>query len=245
MQSVPDPRLGHQVDRALLQPAGLDGLLDVLPGPQVDHDRLHPALVQQVRQHQPGRSRPDYSDLSAHDLAPSVMWPVLRGPGRDGRCGPAGVTSGDVDGHGGLLTVGAGQATGAGTDHPGDAGLQAVAGLVLRVAEEDVPVVDDTLDTEDLDLAETALAAAAVEHHVRATGLERLEHRDVVRHERLQPQAEDAHREGLRCEAAAAAEGLDPQVGGPATGLRPARLDRIEHRRGAEDAQLSAVRHAV
>src|SRR3954466_9533229 len=129
---------------------------------------------------------------------------AARGPGREGRIWCGRVSSGDVDSHGGLLTVGAGQATGAGTDHPGDAGLQAAAGLVLRVAEEDVPVVDDALDTEDLDLAETALAAAAVEHHVRATGLERLEHRDVVRHERLQPEPGDAHREGLRCEAAAA-----------------------------------------
>src|SRR3954468_6853764 len=121
-------------------------------------------------------------------------------------CG--GVTSGDVDGHGGLLAVGAGQATGAGTDPPGDAGLQAVAGLVLRVAEEDVPVVDHTLDTEDLDLAEAALPAAAVEHHVRAACLERLEHRDVVRHESLQPEPRNADREGLGREAAAAAEGL-------------------------------------
>jgi hypothetical protein len=41
--------------------------------------------------------------------------------------------------------------------------LHAVGGFVLGVAEEHVAVVDDALDFEDLDLAQAAFAAAAVE----------------------------------------------------------------------------------
>src|SRR3954470_7501060 len=72
-----------------------------------------------------------------------------------------------VDGHGDLLPVRPGQPAGAGAHHTGDARLQAVAGRMLLLAEEDVPVIDDAVDPQHLHLAEPALAPAAVEHHVR------------------------------------------------------------------------------
>jgi hypothetical protein len=66
-QPVTHAGLGHQVHGALFQHPGLDGLLDVVAGAQVDHHGLDPAQVQQVRQHQPGGPGADDSDLYAHD----------------------------------------------------------------------------------------------------------------------------------------------------------------------------------
>ena len=71
---------------------------------------------------------------------------------------------------------------------------------MLVVAEEDVAVVDRALHVEDPDLAQAALAATAVVHHVRAACLERLEHRHVACHGRLQAEARDAHAERFGCE---------------------------------------------
>jgi hypothetical protein len=63
---VAHPGLAHQVHGALLEDPGLDRLLDVLPGLQVDHHRFDAAQVQQVRQHQPGRPGPHDPHLRAH-----------------------------------------------------------------------------------------------------------------------------------------------------------------------------------
>ena len=56
----------QQVDGALLQHAGPDTLLDVLPAPGLDHHRLDALQVQQVRQHQTGRAGAHDSNLSVH-----------------------------------------------------------------------------------------------------------------------------------------------------------------------------------
>ena len=66
--------LAHQVDGALLQDPGLDRLLDRVAGMDVDHHRLHPAQVQQVRQHQSRRTGPDDPHLGTHaSLLPDAV----------------------------------------------------------------------------------------------------------------------------------------------------------------------------
>src|SRR3954469_19306633 len=134
------------------------------------------------------------------------------------RSGP----SGHVDRHRAVLRVPLTATPGrARADDARDAALQPVVLLVLGVAEEDVAVVDRALHVEHLDLAQPALAAAAVVHHVRATRLQRLEHRHVAGHRGLQPEPRDADAERLRGEAAAAAEGLEPQLRRTPPGARP------------------------
>ncbi len=71
---VAHPGLAHQIDRALLQDPGLDRLLDRVAGLDVDHHRLHPTLVQQVRQHQPRRTGSDDPHLGTHaSLLPDAV----------------------------------------------------------------------------------------------------------------------------------------------------------------------------
>src|SRR5690606_27403333 len=78
-----------------------------------------------------------------------------------------GCLSGDVDGEdGGRASTGNGLRRGG--DHPGDAAAQGRAGLLLPVGVEHVAVVDPPGQAEDLDLAQPALALAAVGHHVEA-----------------------------------------------------------------------------
>ena len=106
---VAHPGLTQQVHRALLQDPRLDRLLDRLPRLDVDHHRLHPAQVQQVRQQQPGRAGSDDSNLSTH-----LSLPFLDGT-RDGglgmlepfalaqRVGGRAVHDVDVSGHRGVV----------------------------------------------------------------------------------------------------------------------------------------------
>ena len=90
------PRSRDQVDRALLQDPGADRLLDLVAGPHVDRRPTRCRAVQQVRQHQPGRSGADDRDLGAggdgrggharhcrfaarrRPRRPSVQWKRLR-----------------------------------------------------------------------------------------------------------------------------------------------------------------------
>src|SRR3954451_1516355 len=100
--------------------------------------------------------------------------------------------SGHVDRHRAVLralAVAVHQPAGAWADDAGHAALEPVVLLVLGVGEEDVAVVDRALDVEDLDLAEPAFPAPAVVHHVRAAGLQGLEHGHVAGHRGLQTEA--------------------------------------------------------
>ncbi len=83
-QPLADADLVQQVDRALLEDAGADPLLDVLAAPVLEDDRVDALEVQQMREHQPGGTGADDPDLGA--LAPqpqispavSTMQPELR-----------------------------------------------------------------------------------------------------------------------------------------------------------------------
>ena len=65
-QPLADARLDQEVDRALLEHAGADAALDVLAAARLEHDRVDPAQVQKVREHEPGRAGADDADLRPH-----------------------------------------------------------------------------------------------------------------------------------------------------------------------------------
>ena len=65
LQPLADSRFNHQVDGALLEQAGANPLLHISPTASLEHDRLDPRQVQQVRQHQARRARADNADLCA------------------------------------------------------------------------------------------------------------------------------------------------------------------------------------
>ena len=64
LHPVAEPALDQQVDRALLEHAGADALLQVRAAAHLEHHRLDALLVEQVREQQPGRPGP-------HDARPA------------------------------------------------------------------------------------------------------------------------------------------------------------------------------
>ena len=64
-QPLADADLVQQVDRALLQHARADPLLDVLAAPVLEHDGVDARQVQQMREHQSGGPGADDPDLGA------------------------------------------------------------------------------------------------------------------------------------------------------------------------------------
>ena len=64
-QPLIEAEFTHQVDRALLQHAGADAMLDVVAVVRLEHDALDPGHLQQARQREPGRSGADDADLGS------------------------------------------------------------------------------------------------------------------------------------------------------------------------------------
>jgi hypothetical protein len=64
-QPVGEADLPEEVDRAVLQNACTDALLDVLPSLPLEHHRVDAAQVQKVCEHQAGRAGADDRDLGA------------------------------------------------------------------------------------------------------------------------------------------------------------------------------------
>ena len=62
-QAFPEAHRGEQVDRPLFEDAGPDPFLNVLSAAILDHDRLDPFEIQEVRQHKTGRSRTNDAHL--------------------------------------------------------------------------------------------------------------------------------------------------------------------------------------
>ena len=65
LESLADAGFIQQIDGALFEHAGADALLDILAAASLEHDRLDAVEVQQMRKHQPRRSRSDDADLCA------------------------------------------------------------------------------------------------------------------------------------------------------------------------------------
>lgn len=64
-QAPADPALRHQVDGPLFEHARAHALDDVRLAAILDDDRIDTAEVQQVAEHQPGRTGADDADLGA------------------------------------------------------------------------------------------------------------------------------------------------------------------------------------
>ena len=77
----PTPALAEQIDRALLQHAGADTLLDIVAAARLEHDRLDARDLEQPRQREPGGAGADDPDLGprSHARAPSWRWASSRG----------------------------------------------------------------------------------------------------------------------------------------------------------------------
>ena len=66
VQALADAGLGQDVDRALLEDAGTDALLDVGAAAGLEHDGLNALAREQVAEEQAGRPGADDADLGAH-----------------------------------------------------------------------------------------------------------------------------------------------------------------------------------
>ena len=66
-----DAGLVEEVDHALLEHARADARLDVLAAPVLEHDRLDPLAMEQLRERESRRARADDPDLRAGHARPS------------------------------------------------------------------------------------------------------------------------------------------------------------------------------
>ena len=66
LQTLADASFDHQIDRALFQHARPHAIFNVLAAAALQNNRLNARQVQQMGEHQAGRSRPDNTDLGSH-----------------------------------------------------------------------------------------------------------------------------------------------------------------------------------
>ena len=72
--ALADARVAEQVDRALLEHAGADPVLDVVAAAALEHDRLDARAVEQLGEREAGRAGADDPDLRPH-RSNSAAWP--------------------------------------------------------------------------------------------------------------------------------------------------------------------------
>ena len=63
LHAVADAAVDQQIGRSLLEDSGANALFDIVPASALEDDRLDALAIQQVRQHQAGRSGADDPDL--------------------------------------------------------------------------------------------------------------------------------------------------------------------------------------
>ena len=68
LQALAHAGFDHQVHRALLQHARAHAILDVLAAAALQNHGLDPVQMQQMGEHQPGRSGSDNTDLGSHSM---------------------------------------------------------------------------------------------------------------------------------------------------------------------------------
>ena len=103
-------------------------------------------------------------------------------------------------------------------------------------------MVDDTVHLENMQGAQPALAAPAIRDHGDAGRFQGVQHGLVLRHVDHEIEPRDIDLERLRREAAAVAEGLEPQLLDRTAALLPGPLGRLQHADGTADVKLAAGR---
>ena len=73
-QTFADAGFDHQIHRALFQHAGAHAIFDVLAAAALQNNRLDAGQVQQMGEHQAGRSGPDNTDLGSHSAFLTYQW---------------------------------------------------------------------------------------------------------------------------------------------------------------------------
>ena len=71
-QPLARARTDERVDRALLEDAGTDAVLDVVAAPRLEHHRLDPLGAQKLGEGQPGGAGADDPHLCAHQPSASA-----------------------------------------------------------------------------------------------------------------------------------------------------------------------------
>jgi hypothetical protein len=84
---------------------------------------------------------------------------------------------------------------------------------LLPGAVKDVTMIDRALELEDPNLAESAFALPAVEHHFRAGFLESFKHGPALSHGNFQSECRNLDDKFFRVVPAAVAEGFVAEVG--------------------------------
>ena len=72
------PKLGHQVDGALLQHAGAHAIFHVSAALRFEHDAVDPLAIEQVREKESRGPRADDSDLAVHGVSFAALGPGAR-----------------------------------------------------------------------------------------------------------------------------------------------------------------------
>jgi hypothetical protein len=122
-----------------------------------------------------------------------------------------------------------------------NAGADLCVLVLLVVAEGDVAVVDLSVDCDDVDGAEAALAALAVGHHLVAGGVEHVQHRALARDLELEVRAFQAHPERFGRQRSAGAKGLVAEIGQRMARADPGVARGVQHsHRAAEQRQRLA-----
>src|SRR5215212_10816189 len=111
----------------------------------------------------------------------------------------------------------------------GHAGAELFVGSLLLFAEEHVAVVDNSVDFQDVEGAQAALAPPAVEDHPYAVLLQRVQHGLVLGDFDRHAEPGNLHRKWLGGETAAVAEGLEPQPVDRPAAAPPGPAGRLEH----------------
>ena len=76
LHSLTDACLDEQVGDTLFEHARADACLDVVAAAVLEHDRVDPLQVEEVREHEARRAGPDDADLRAHQPSSRTRWAI-------------------------------------------------------------------------------------------------------------------------------------------------------------------------
>lgn len=132
-----------------------------------------------------------------------------------------------------------------GSRDPRDTGAKLVSLRFLLFAEEDVAVIDDPVDRENIQGAQTAFAAPAIIHGRDARRFQRLQHGLCPLHLDRPSKMGKMHCEWAVGVSATVAEGLETQFGGGFAALCPSASGFVKHADGATNIKFALWSQSV